>query len=58
VVTLLPDDAFQSEGEARLKVIRARQSSVQPSSSFVGRTAFMRLRQQMQRELGSEFNLA
>jgi hypothetical protein len=54
----LTDDAFQSEGEARLKLIRAKQSSVQLSSYFVGRMAFMRLRQQMQRELGSEFNLA
>ena len=54
----LTDDAFQSEGEARLKLIRAQQSSVQLSSYFVGRMAFMRLRQQMQRELGSEFNLA
>lgn len=54
----LIDDAFQSEGEARLKLIRAKQSSVQLSSYFVGRTAFMRLRRQIQRELGSEFNLA
>jgi len=54
----LIDDAFQSEGEARLKIIRAKQSSVQLSSYFVGRMAFMRLRQQIQRELGSDFNLA
>lgn len=54
----LIDDAFQSEGEARLKLIRAKQSSVQLSSYFVGRTAFMRLRREIQRELGSEFNLA
>lgn len=54
----LIEDAFQSEGEARLKLIRAKQSSVQLSSYFVGRTAFMRLRREIQRELGSEFNLA
>jgi len=54
----LIDEAFQSEGEARLKLIRAKQSSVQLSSYFVGRTAFMRLRRQIQRELGGEFNLA
>jgi len=53
----LTDDAFQSEGEARLKLIRAKQSSVQLSSYFVGRMAFMRLRQQVQREMGDKFNL-
>jgi uncharacterized protein (DUF885 family) len=50
--------AFQSEGEARLKVIRAKQSSVQLSTYFVGRMAHYRLRQQVQRELGDRFNLA
>lgn len=54
----LVGQAFQTEGEARLKVIRAKQSSVQLSSYFVGRMAFMRLRQQVQREMGSRFNLA
>jgi uncharacterized protein (DUF885 family) len=50
-------DAYQSEGEARLKIIRAKQSSVQLSTYFVGRTAFYRLRQQIQRELGDQFDL-
>jgi uncharacterized protein (DUF885 family) len=49
--------AFPSEGEARLKVIRAKQSSCQLSTYFVGRTAFHRLRQQVERELGDRFDL-
>jgi uncharacterized protein (DUF885 family) len=49
--------AFQSEGEARLKVIRAKQSSCQLSTYFVGRTAFHRLRQQIEREMGDRFDL-
>jgi uncharacterized protein (DUF885 family) len=49
--------AFQSEGEARLKVIRAKQSSCQLSTYFVGRTAFHRLRQQVEREQGDGFDL-
>src|ERR1041385_972629 len=54
---LLVDGAFQSEGEARLKVIRAKQSSVQLSTYFVGRMAHYRLRQQIERELGDKFDL-
>lgn len=53
----LMNRAFQSEGEARLKVIRAQQSSCQLSTYFVGRMAHYRLRQQIQRELGDSFNL-
>ena len=53
----LIEGAYQSDGEARLKIIRAKQSSVQLSTSFVGRTAFYRLRQQVQRELGDAFDL-
>ena len=55
---LLSHAAFQSEGEARLKVIRAKQSACQLSTYFVGRMAMYRLRQQIQRELGDGFNLA
>jgi uncharacterized protein (DUF885 family) len=55
---LLRDRAFQSEGEARLKVIRAKQSSCQLSTYFVGRMAMYRLRQSVQRELGDRFDLA
>jgi uncharacterized protein (DUF885 family) len=54
---LLVNQAFQSEGEARLKVIRSKQSSVQLSNYFTGRMAHYRLRQQIQRELGDKFNL-
>jgi uncharacterized protein (DUF885 family) len=54
----LTEDAFQAEGEARLKVIRSKQSSVQLSSYFVGRMAFARLRQQVQREMGEAFSLS
>jgi uncharacterized protein (DUF885 family) len=54
---LLVEHAFQSEGEARLKVIRAKQSSCQLSTYFVGRMAHYRLRQQVQREWGDKFDL-
>ncbi len=53
----LTQGAFQSEGEALLKIIRAKQSSCQLSTYFVGRMALYRLRQQMERELGDNFNL-
>jgi uncharacterized protein (DUF885 family) len=49
--------AFQSEAEAILKVIRAKQSSVQLSTYFVGRMAFQRLRRRYQNELGERFEL-
>jgi uncharacterized protein (DUF885 family) len=53
----LTQQAFQSEGEARLKIIRSKQTSVQLSTYFVGRTAFYRLRQAVQREMGERFQL-
>lgn len=56
-LALMVGRAFQSEGEARLKVIRAKQSSCQLSTYFVGRTALYRLRQEIQRELGDRFEL-
>lgn len=56
-LAFLTQRAFQSEGEARLKIIRAKQSSCQLSTYFVGRTAFYRLRQEVQRELGEKFEL-
>ena len=55
--SFLTDGAYQSEGEARLKIIRAKQSSTQLSTYFVGRMAHYRLRQQIQRELGDKFEL-
>jgi len=54
---LLVEDCFQSESEARLKIIRAKQSSTQLSTYFVGRMGHYRLRQKMERELGESFNL-
>jgi uncharacterized protein (DUF885 family) len=57
VMDLLVKGAFQSEGEARLKIVRAKQSSTQLSTYFVGRMAHYRLRQQLERELGDKFEL-
>lgn len=54
---LLVNRGFQSEGEALAKIVRAKQSSAQLSTYFVGRTAFYRLRQQVQREMGDGFDL-
>jgi len=53
----LMERVFQSEGEAIGKIIRAKQSSCQLSTYFVGRTAFYRLRQQVEREWGDQFDL-
>ncbi len=55
--SLLMDKAFQTEGEAVGKIIRSKQSSAQLSTYFVGRTAFHRLRQTVQREQGDKFDL-
>jgi uncharacterized protein (DUF885 family) len=55
---LLIDRGFQTEGEAVGKIQRAKQSSCQLSTYFVGRTAFYRLRQKVQREQGDQFDLA
>jgi uncharacterized protein (DUF885 family) len=54
---LMVEGAFQSEGEARLKLIRAKQTSTQLSTYFVGRMAHYRLRQEIERELGERFEL-
>lgn len=53
----LTQRCFQSEGEAKLKIIRSKQSSCQLSTYFVGRMAHYRLRQQIERELGDTFEL-
>jgi uncharacterized protein (DUF885 family) len=57
-IKLMVEGAFQSEEEARAKLVRAKQTSTQLSTYFVGRMAHVRLREQMQRELGDKFNLA
>lgn len=54
---LLMGRAFQSEGEAVGKIIRSKQSSCQLSTYFVGRMAFYRLRQKVEREMGDKFDL-
>ncbi|MHB1425695.1 MAG: DUF885 domain-containing protein [Gemmataceae bacterium] len=56
-LAFLTQRAFQSEGEAVAKIIRAKQSSCQLSTYFVGRMAFYRLRQQIQRAMGEQFQL-
>ncbi len=56
-LAFLVNDAFQTEGEARPKIVRAKQSSVQLSTYFAGRTAHHRLRQEIQREQGESFDL-
>ena len=54
---LLAGRAFQTEGEAVGKIIRSKHSACQLSTYFVGRTAFYRLRQNVQRAQGEKFNL-
>jgi uncharacterized protein (DUF885 family) len=54
---LLVGRGFQTEAEAVGKVARAKQSSCQLSTYFVGRTAFYRLRQDVQRKRGDGFVL-
>ena len=54
---LLVGRGFQTEGEAVGKVARAKQSSCQLSTYFTGRTAFYRLRQEVQRRQGDAFDL-
>jgi uncharacterized protein (DUF885 family) len=56
-LAFLTQRAFQSEGEALGKIIRAKQSSCQLSTYFVGRMAFYRLRQEIEREQGDKFDL-
>ena len=56
-LAFLTQQAFQSEGEAIGKIVRAKQSSCQLSTYFVGRMAFYRLRQEVQREQGNQFHL-
>jgi uncharacterized protein (DUF885 family) len=56
-VALMVERAFQTEGEAQGKVIRAKLSSCQLSTYFVGRMAFYNLRQKVQREQAEKFSL-
>ena len=54
----LTKQCFQSESEAKLKIIRAKQSSGQLSTYFVGRMAFHNLRRDLERQMGERFSLA
>ena len=54
---LLVGRGFQTEGEAVGKIARAKQSSCQLSTYFIGRMAFYNLRQQVQRKRGANFDL-
>jgi uncharacterized protein (DUF885 family) len=56
-LAFLTGQAFQTEGEALGKIVRAKQSSCQLSEYFVGRTAFYRLRQAIEREQSDRFDL-
>ncbi|WP_439632151.1 DUF885 domain-containing protein [Gemmata sp.] len=54
---MLMERGFQTEAEALGKVSRAKQSSTQLSTYFVGRTAFYKLRQEVSRARGDKFDL-
>jgi uncharacterized protein (DUF885 family) len=54
----LTKECYQEEGEAELKIIRAKQSSCQLSTYFVGRMAHYRLHQAIEREMGDKFSLS
>jgi uncharacterized protein (DUF885 family) len=56
-MSLLIVRGFQTSGEAVGKILRAKQSACQLSTYFVGRTAFYRLRQNVQRARGMDFDL-
>jgi uncharacterized protein (DUF885 family) len=55
---MLMERGFQTEAEAVGKIARAKQSSTQLSTYFVGRSAFYKLRQEVQRKQGEKFDLA
>jgi uncharacterized protein (DUF885 family) len=60
-VAFMVDRAFQEEGEARAKWVRAQLSSTQLSTYFVGATAWFRLREQAEaraKERGEAFDMA
>ncbi len=56
-LAFLTQRVYQSEGEALGKIVRAKLSSCQLSTYFVGRMAFYRLRQEVQKEQGDQFDL-
>jgi uncharacterized protein (DUF885 family) len=56
-LAFLTQRAYQSEGEALGKIVRAKLSSCQLSTYFVGRMAFYRLRQDVEKEQSDKFDL-
>src|SRR6476620_6938657 len=54
---LMPKEAYQQEGEAVAKWKRARLTSAQLSTYFVGATEHLDLRAAEQKKLGDQFNL-
>jgi uncharacterized protein (DUF885 family) len=56
-LTLMTDDAFQEREEATGKLQRAKLSSAQLPTYFVGYYDWMRLRSRMQAKQGASFNL-
>jgi uncharacterized protein (DUF885 family) len=55
---MLVERGFQTEAEAFGKIQRSKQSSTQLSTYFVGRMAFYKLRQDVERKHGDKFDLA
>ncbi|HEV3386346.1 MAG TPA: DUF885 domain-containing protein [Gemmata sp.] len=55
---MLVGRGFQTEAEAVGKIQRSKQSSTQLSTYFVGRMAFYKLRQDVERKQGDKFDLA
>jgi uncharacterized protein (DUF885 family) len=55
---MLVERGFQTEAEAFGKIQRSKQSSTQLSTYFVGRMAFYKLRQNVERKHGDKFDLA
>lgn len=56
-LAFLTKEAFQTEGEARPKVTRAKLSYTQLSTYFAGREAHMQARREIQRQLGKDFQI-
>jgi len=56
-LAFLTQQCFQSESEAQLKIVRAKQTSCQLSTYFVGRTAIYNLRRDIERQMGDKFVL-
>jgi uncharacterized protein (DUF885 family) len=56
-MALMTKEAFQTEAEAEGKLLRAKLSSVQLPTYYLGLTAWLKFRQQYQSKMGKRFNL-